>query len=149
MRAVIQRVTQARVVIDGRNVGEIGHGVLVLVGVSRRDGPADVKFVAAKIRDLRIFDDGQGKMNRSLPEAGGSALVVPQFTLYGDCRKGRRPSFDEAAEPAVGRQLYEDVVRDLRANGIQTEVGVFQARMQIELVNDGPVTVLLDSERKF
>jgi D-aminoacyl-tRNA deacylase len=117
--------------------------------VSRRDGPADAQYVAAKLRALRIFDDGQGKMNRSLHETGGAALVVPQFTLYGDCRKGRRPSFDGAAEPALGRQLYEDVVRELRANGVATEVGVFQARMQVELVNDGPVTVLLDSERGF
>ena len=149
MRAVIQRVVSARVIVDGQNVGEIGHGMLVLLGVSRRDGPADAQYVAAKVRELRIFDDGQGKMNRSLHQTGGAVLVVPQFTLYGDCRKGRRPSFDEAAEPTLGRQLYEDVVRELRANGVATEVGVFQARMQVELVNDGPVTVLLDSERGF
>jgi len=147
MRAVVQRVSSARVRVAGAVVGEIARGFLVLVGVAARDGPADVQYVASKVRDLRVFDDERGKMNRSLGEVGGSVLVVSQFTLQGDCRKGRRPSFDAAASPDVARALYEDVVRELRASGLVVETGSFQARMEVELVNDGPVTLLLDSSR--
>jgi D-tyrosyl-tRNA(Tyr) deacylase len=149
MRAVVQRVASARVVVDGETVGAIGRGVLVLLGVGGRDGPADVEYIAGKVRELRIFDDEAGKMNRSVVEAGGAALVVPQFTLYGDCRRGRRPSYDEAAPPALARALYEDVVRRLREAGLAVETGRFQARMQVHLINDGPVTLLLDSQKTF
>ena len=150
MRAVIQRVRSARVVVDGQPIGAIGHGLLVLVGVANEDGPADVQYIAAKVRELRVFEDEAGKMNRSVGEAGGSILVVSQFTLYGDCRKGRRPSFDTAAPPAIARALYDDLVRQLREGGaIPVETGAFQARMDVELVNDGPVTLLLDSEKRF
>ncbi len=150
MRAVVQRVRSARVVVNGEVVGAIDRGLLVLVGVARDDGPADVEYVASKVRDLRIFDDEAGKMNRSVGEAGGAVLVVSQFTLYGDCRKGRRPSFDAAAPAALARALYEDLVRRLREDAaLRVETGAFQARMAVELVNDGPVTVLLDSRRQF
>ena len=149
MRAVVQRVTRASVRVDGRHVGEIGGGLLVLLGVGRDDGPSDAEYVAGKVADLRIFDDGQGKLNRAVDEAGGAVLLVSQFTLYGDCRKGRRPSFDAAAPPDVARALYEDVARRLRGRGLRVETGEFQALMQVELVNDGPVTVLLDSRRGF
>jgi len=150
MRAVVQRVRSARVLVDGKAVGAIGPGLLVLVGVANEDGPADVQFIAAKVRDLRIFEDADGKMNRSVGEAGGAILVVSQFTLYGDCRKGRRPSFDTAAPPSLARALYEDVVRQLRETAaVPVEMGAFQAHMQVELVNDGPVTLLLDSRKGF
>lgn len=145
MRAVIQRVTSARVVVDGRTAGEIGHGILALIGVANEDGPADVQYIAGKLRELRIFADDAGRMNRSIVESGGSLLVVSQFTLVADCRKGRRPSFDAAAPPALAQALYEDVVRRLRDAGLTVETGVFQAHMQVELVNDGPVTFVLDS----
>ncbi|HXH05026.1 MAG TPA: D-aminoacyl-tRNA deacylase, partial [Vicinamibacterales bacterium] len=121
----------------------------VLLGVGGGDGPADVEYIAGKVRVLLIFDDEAGRMNRSVVEAGGAALVVPQFTLYGDCRRGRRPSYDEAAPPALARALYEDVVRRLRDTGLAVETGRFQARMQVHLVNDGPVTLLLDSRKTF
>jgi len=149
VRAVVQRVTRASVRVDGRPVGEIGGGLVVLLGVGRDDGPSDAEYVAAKVADLRIFDDGQGKLNRAVDEAGGAVLLVSQFTLYGDCRKGRRPSFDAAAPPDVARALYEDVARRLRGRGLRVETGEFQALMRVELVNDGPVTVLLDSRRAF
>jgi D-tyrosyl-tRNA(Tyr) deacylase len=149
MRAVVQRVRSACVRVGDEVTGSIGPGLLVLLGVGRRDGPADVQYVAGKLADLRIFEDEKGKMNRSLLEVGGSMLVVPQFTLYGDCRKGRRPSFDAAAPPVLGRQLYEDVVRVLGERGMAVRTGTFQAHMQVELTNDGPVTVLLDSQRAF
>ncbi len=149
MRVVIQRVTSARVRVGEQTTGEIGPGLVVLLGVSREDGPSDVEYIAGKVRDLRIFEDDEGKMNRSVVEAGGAILVVSQFTLHGDVRKGRRPSFDRAAPPDLARQMYEQVVRVLREHGLTVETGVFQAHMQVELVNDGPVTILLDSARTF
>ena len=149
MRAVVQRVLSARVLVGGVVVGEIGPGLVVLLGVASQDTASDVQYIAGKIGDLRIFGDDHGKMNRSVAEAGGGVLIVSQFTLYGDCRKGRRPSFDAAASPPVARALYEDVARLLRDAGLQVETGTFQAVMQVELVNDGPVTVLLDSSRQF
>jgi D-aminoacyl-tRNA deacylase len=149
VRAVVQRVLEARVRVGDRIAGEIGIGLLALVGVAKDDGPADVAYVAAKIRDLRVFDDGNGKMNRHLAEVGGSVLAVSQFTLYGDCRKGRRPSFDHAASAEAGRTLFDAVVAELRAAGVAVETGTFQAYMQVELVNDGPVTVLIDSRKAF
>jgi D-aminoacyl-tRNA deacylase len=149
MRAVVQRVSSASVNVGDRIVGRIHHGLLVLLGVENEDGPADVQYIAGKIGDLRMFEDDAHHMNRSVQDVGGSVLVVSQFTLAGDCRKGRRPSFDAAATPAVARPLYEDVVRELRAKGLQVETGEFKAMMQVSLVNDGPVTLLLDSRRRF
>jgi D-aminoacyl-tRNA deacylase len=149
MRAVVQRVSCASVTVDGRIVGRIGSGLLAFVGVAHDDGPADVQYIAAKIRELRIFPDEQGRMNRSVVEAGGAVLVVAQFTLQADCRKGRRPSFDPAAPPPLARALYEEVIRSLRETGLTVEAGEFQAHMNVELVNDGPVTLLLDSRREF
>jgi D-tyrosyl-tRNA(Tyr) deacylase len=152
VRAVLQRVRSARVLVDGATVGAIGPGLLVLLGVASQDEVADVQYIAGKVRELRIFgdaSDAQGKMNRSVAEAGGEVLMVSQFTLYADCRKGRRPSFDAAATPVVARALYEDVVRTLREAGLRVETGTFQAEMQVELVNDGPVTMLLDSARQI
>ena len=149
MRAVIQRVTQARVTVEDRVTGEIGPGLLVLVGVDQQDGPSDVQYIAAKIRDLRIFSDDAGKMNLSVLDKQGSILVVSQFTLSGDARNGRRPSFATAAPPQIARALYEDVVRELSASGLRVETGEFQAMMQVALVNDGPVTILLDSRKTF
>ena len=149
MRTVIQRVASARVRVGEQTVGEIGPGLLVLVSVAPGDGPRDIEYIAGKVRDVRIFEDDQGKMNRSVVERGGAVLVVSQFTLHGDVRKGRRPSFDKAAPPHLARQMYEDLVRVLRAQGLRVETGAFQAHMQVELVNDGPVTILLDSERTF
>ena len=149
MRGVVQRVHRARVTVGGETAGEIGAGLLLFVGVANDDGPADVEYIASKTRELRIFADGDGRMNRSIAEAGGSILVVSQFTLQGDCRKGRRPSFDGAAPGPLARALYEDVVRRLRDSGLSVSTGVFQADMDVELVNHGPVTVLLDSRRTF
>lgn len=147
MRAVVQRVRSASVRVEGQLVGQIGPGLLAFVGVANDDGPADVQYIAAKIRDLRIFPDEDGKMNRSVGESGGSVLVVSQFTLQADCRKGRRPSFDAAAGPALAQPLYEDVVRQLKEAGLTVATGTFQAHMDVELVNDGPVTMLLDSRK--
>jgi D-aminoacyl-tRNA deacylase len=150
MRAVIQRVTSARVRVGERTVGEIGRGLLVLLGIGRDDTDADIRYVAAKIHDVRVFESDAGKpMDRSVGDVGGAVLVVSQFTLYGDVRKGRRPSFDEAAPPEVARSGYEGVVRELRSTGVTVATGEFQAMMQVELVNDGPVTVLIDSRRQF
>jgi D-tyrosyl-tRNA(Tyr) deacylase len=149
MRAVVQRVRSAEVTADGRVAGRIGPGLLVFVGVADSDGPADAQYITGKIRDLRIFPDDQDRMNRSVVETGGGVLVVSQFTLCADCRKGRRPSFDGAAPPAVAQALYEDVIRELRQAGLNVATGVFQAHMDVALVNDGPVTILLDSQRRF
>jgi D-tyrosyl-tRNA(Tyr) deacylase len=150
MRAVIQRVTSARVRVGQRVTGEIERGLLVLLGVGRGDTLDDVHYIAGKIRDLRLFESAAGKpMDRSVPDIGGAVLVVSQFTLYGDVRKGRRPSFDEAAAPSDARDLYEAVVRELQAAHVPVSTGEFQAMMQVELVNDGPVTVLVDSKRQF
>jgi D-aminoacyl-tRNA deacylase len=149
MRAVVQRVRRATVTVADAVCGEIGPGLLVFVGVANDDGPSDVEYIAAKTRDLRVFPDHEGHMNRSIVESGGSVLVVSQFTLLGDCRKGRRPSFDAAAPGAIARALYEDVVRRLRDIGLQVSTGVFQADMDVRLVNDGPVTLLLDSRKEF
>ena len=145
----MQRVTSARVTVGERTTGEIGQGLLVLVGVEQGDGPTDIQYVAAKIRDLRIFPDDSGKMNRSVLDITGEVLVVSQFTLSGDARNGRRPSFASAAPPEIARALYEDVVRELQASGLRVATGEFQAMMQVALVNDGPVTILLDSRKTF
>ena len=149
MRSVVQRVTSARVRVGDRIVGEIGRGLLVFAGVERGDGPGDIAYIAGKINDLRIFEDTAGKMNLSLGEAGGSALVVSQFTLCGDCRRGRRPSFDDAESPAMAKPLYEALLNALRQLRVNVEVGEFQAHMDVELTNDGPVTILLDSRRRW
>ena len=150
MRAVVQRVSEARVRVGNRTTGEIGRGLLVLVGLGRDDGSDDVKYVVGKVRDARLFESEDGKpMDRSVLEVGGAVLVVSQFTLYGDIRKGRRPSFDAAAPPRVARALYEDLVRELRAVPLPVATGEFQAMMRVELVNDGPVTILIDSARQF
>jgi D-tyrosyl-tRNA(Tyr) deacylase len=149
MRAVVQRVASASVSVGGEVVGRIGAGLLVFVGVASSDGPADVHYIGSKICDLRIFADEQGRMNRSVVDAGGALLVVSQFTLLADCRKGRRPSFDGAAPPALAEALYDELVRVVRERGLTVATGVFQAHMEVALVNDGPVTMLLDSRRGF
>jgi D-tyrosyl-tRNA(Tyr) deacylase len=156
MRAVVQRVTSASVATGDReaeqSVARIGAGLLVFVGVERGDGPTDVQYVAGKVRGLRVFEDpaAAGRhLTRSVSEVGGAVLVVSQFTLAGDCRKGRRPSFDAAASPETARPLYEDVVRELRSGGLDVATGEFQAMMRVSLVNDGPVTLLLDSRKQF
>ena len=149
MRAVIQRVTSARVTVGDRVTGQIAAGLLVLLGVDHADGLSDVQYIAAKIRDLRIFADDAGKMNLSVLDRSGAVLVVSQFTLSGDARNGRRPSFVTAAPPQIAKALYEDVVRELTASGLHVETGEFQAMMQVALVNDGPVTILLDSRKTF
>ena len=145
MKAVIQRVTRASVEVDGTIVGKIGHGLLVLLGVAKGDGETDGRYLVEKIRTLRIFSDEQGKMNRSLADIGGSVLLVSQFTLLGRMANGRRPSFDEAAPPDEAKRLYEAVATDVRTQGSPVEIGVFAAHMQVELLNDGPVTFVLDS----
>ena len=150
MRAVVQRVIEARVRVGDRVTGEIPRGLLVLVGIGRDDNLEDVWYMAGKIRDARVFEGENGKpMDRSVVDAGGAVLVVSQFTLYGDMRKGRRPSFDAAAAPEAARSLYEDLVRELRAVPLPVAIGEFQALMRVELVNDGPVTILIDSARQF
>jgi len=144
MRALLQRVTEARVTVDGRVTGEIGAGLLVLLGVSRVDTEADAEFVARKVLNLRIFEDENSKMNRSLLDTGGAMLVVSQFTLYGDCRKGRRPSFDDAAPAEQARALYDHFVV-LARGSVRVETGIFQAHMAVSLVNDGPVTLIVET----
>jgi D-tyrosyl-tRNA(Tyr) deacylase len=149
MRAIIQRVKSAQVCVDGRLTGKIGKGLLVLLGVGRGDGENDLSYLASKIPELRIFEDDSGKFNRSLREISGEMLVVSQFTLYGDCRKGRRPSFTEAEEPNIANNLYERFVSKLRGQGISVQTGEFQAHMEVHLINDGPVTLLLDSKQTY
>jgi D-tyrosyl-tRNA(Tyr) deacylase len=149
VRAVVQRVSSASVRVDGAVVGEIGRGLLVLLGVARDDTADDASLAAAKIAGLRIFDDEAGKMNLAVADAGGSVLVVSQFTLLGDCRGGRRPSYLDAAPPETANPLYETVVAALRATGLTVATGVFRAHMDVALVNDGPVTLLLDSRKAF
>jgi D-tyrosyl-tRNA(Tyr) deacylase len=149
MRAVVQRVKRAEVRVGEEVVGRINSGLVVLLGVGKDDTPACGEALAEKIANLRVFDDGQGRMNRSLLECAGQVLCVSQFTLYGDCRKGRRPSYDQAAGPEHALLLYESFVKSLRQQGIPTETGRFRAMMDVELVNDGPVTLLLDSDRLF
>ena len=149
MRAVVQRVTSARVTVDDRPVGSIGRGLLVLVGIARDDGGASVTWLVDKIVGLRVFPDDGGRMNRSLLEVDGGVLLVSQFTLYGDCRRGCRPSFDGAAAPAEARALYEELVEGFRGRGVEVETGTFQAHMRVHSINDGPVTILLDTGKAF
>jgi D-tyrosyl-tRNA(Tyr) deacylase len=149
MRAVVQRVSRARVTVKDWTSGEIGLGLLVLLGVGHDDTEADATYLAEKIAGLRIFEDHDGKMNRGVIDVGGSVLAVSQFTLYGDVRRGKRPSFDAAAPPDVARRLYEFFIQQIQALGLRCETGRFQEMMQVELVNEGPVTILLDSKKEF
>lgn len=149
MRAVVQRVTRASVSVDGAVTGEIGPGLMVLLGVGQGDGPSDVATIADKVANLRIFDDAAGQMNRSVLDVGGAVLVVSQFTLYGDARNGRRPGYTAAARPEEANPLYERVVEALRAAGLTVATGVFRTTMEVALVNHGPVTILLDSRKLF
>jgi D-tyrosyl-tRNA(Tyr) deacylase len=149
MRAVVQRVSRAKVTVNGQLSGEIGLGLLVLLGVGHEDSETDATYLAEKISGLRVFEDSDGKMNRSVQDVGGSVLAVSQFTLYGDVRRGKRPSFDAAAPPEQARRLYELFVERIRAAGLHCETGRFQEMMQVELVNHGPVTILLDSRKAF
>jgi D-tyrosyl-tRNA(Tyr) deacylase len=146
MRLVIQRVKESKVTVDGSTIGSIGNGLVVLIGVSREDTSAAADYLVDKLLGVRIFADDSGKMNRNVVESGGALLLVSQFTLYGDCRKGRRPSFDRAAPPQIARALYEYFVESARRGPVPVETGVFQATMELHLVNDGPVTILLDSD---
>ncbi len=149
MRAVIQRVSSARVIIEGKEYSRIGPGLLVLVGIEKDDQDEDAEALARRIIELRIFEDDAGKMNRSIAETGGQVLAVSQFTLLGDCRKGRRPSFDPAAPPDLARTLYQKFVNEIDALGVPVATGVFQAMMDVELTNQGPVTFILDSRKRF
>jgi D-tyrosyl-tRNA(Tyr) deacylase len=149
MRACIQRVVSASVTVDEQIVGEIARGFVVLLGVAHEDTADDVRYLADKTINLRVFEDDEGKMNRSLREAGGAMLVVSQFTLLGDCRKGRRPSFIDAAPPELADDLYRRFVERVKCSGVEVATGVFRARMDVALVNDGPVTILLDSKKLF
>jgi D-tyrosyl-tRNA(Tyr) deacylase len=147
--SVVQRVASASVTVDGAVTGRIDRGLVVLVGIARGDGPADLDYTASKVVGLRIFADDEGRMNRSVVDVAGALLVVSQFTLLGDARKGRRPAFDAAAPPEDARALYDALIARLKATGVPVETGVFQASMSVALVNDGPVTLLLDSRRTF
>ena len=149
MRAVVQRVKEASVAVEGQEVGRIDQGILVLLGVGHKDGPEDAKYMAEKVVHLRIFADEQGKMNKSVLDVDGGLLAVSQFTLWGDCRKGRRPSFVAAAEPAKAEALYEAFIDHARSLGVTVASGRFQEMMEVSLVNDGPVTLLLDSKKEF
>ena len=149
MRAVIQRVSSARVLIEGQEYSRIGAGILVLLGVEKEDNTEDAQLLARRIVELRIFEDEAGKMNRSIADEGGQILAVSQFTLLGDCRKGRRPSFDPAAPPDIARTLYEQFVKEVDRLGVLVVTGVFQAMMDVELTNQGPVTFILDSRKRF
>lgn len=149
MRVIVQRVTHARVRVDARTLGEIGKGMVIFVGMAAGDGPDDVRYLADKIQSLRIFEDESGKMNCSIREIGGSLLCVSQFTLFGDCRKGNRPSFTAAARPEMAAELYLDFCSALKERGLHVETGQFGAMMQVEMENDGPVTIMLDSKKLF
>lgn len=149
MRCVVQRVSRASVTVEGKTTGEVEKGYMVLVGVEQGDGEADMRYCAEKVAGLRVFEDGEGKMNLSVKDVGGAVLAVSQFTLLGDARHGRRPSFSNAARPEEANALYEDFCQALRAAGIRVETGVFQTHMEVSLVNDGPVTILLDSRKGF
>ncbi|MCR3956564.1 MAG: D-aminoacyl-tRNA deacylase [Gudongella sp.] len=149
MRAVVQRVTQAKVIVDDENVGEIDKGLLVYLGVGESDTETDLEYMVNKVTGLRIFEDDNGKMNLSIQDIGGEILAISQFTLYGDARKGKRPSFTDAASPEVGDRLYERFIARTTEMGIRTESGVFGAHMMVDYVNDGPVTILLDSTKLF
>jgi D-aminoacyl-tRNA deacylase len=149
MRAVVQRVSRAKVTVEGRITGEIGAGLLVLLGVSHNDTTSSADYLVDKVLGLRIFEDDAGKMNRSVVDIGGAVLAVSQFTLFGDIRRGKRPSFDDAARPEKAKELYDYFVAKLRAAGMRCETGIFQAMMDVELVNSGPVTILIDSEKSF
>ena len=149
MRAVVQRVTQACVTVEGETVGAIGPGLMVLIGVSREDADKDLRYIVEKVQNLRVFDDENGVMNRSVLDVGGSILAVSQFTLFGDARGGRRPSYFTAAGPEMANEFYERAVAAWRQNGIHVETGRFRTEMKVSLVNDGPVTILLDSEKTF
>ena len=149
MRAVIQRVKSASVTVEREVVSEIGKGLLVFLGVAEEDTPADVDYMASKIANLRIFEDNEGRMNLSVLDIGGEALVVSQFTLYGDCRKGRRPSFIHAARPEKADPLYQAFMDEISRLGVPVKAGIFQAMMDVELINDGPVTMMLDSNKLF
>ncbi len=147
MRAVIQRVSRAEVAVDGKTIGKIGAGLLVFLGAGDGDTETDLRYIADKTVGLRIFSDEDGKMNLSVKDIGGEILVISQFTLYGDCRKGKRPSFTAAMEPVAAEKMYEDFIRRMESEGIKTEHGSFGADMKVELLNDGPVTILLDSSK--
>lgn len=149
MRAVIQRVSRAAVTVEERVTGQIERGLLVFWGVGKQDGPVDVDFLADKIANLRIFPDDSGKMNLSVTDIGGGVLLISQFTLFGNCRKGRRPDFTEAGDPETAKQLYTQMIETIRSKGLTIETGVFAAHMDIDSVNDGPVTLLLDSQKGF
>lgn len=149
MRSVVQRVSKAAVQVNGQVIGETRMGILALIGIGLDDGSEDIRWMADKLIGLRIFEDQEGKMNLSLPEVGGEMLLVSQFTLFGDCRKGKRPSFSHAAPPERAKEIFEELVANLRHQGIRVETGEFQAHMEVTLVNDGPVTILLDSKRNF
>ena len=149
MRAVVQRVASASVTVDGKLISEIGKGLLIFHGVAHEDTSADLDYLTNKVANLRVFEDDEGRMNRSLLEIGGEALLVSQFTLYGDCRKGRRPSFIDAAPPDKAEEFYQQFICALSNTGISVRAGIFQAMMDVELVNDGPVTILLDSSKLF
>lgn len=149
MRAVIQKVSRAKIIVNGETISEIGPGLLALIGIGREDGEKDMAYLADKIPNLRIFEDGEGKLNRSVSDVGGEILLVSQFTLYGNAQHGRRPSFIEAAPPEEARPIYERLLGIFREKGVSLKTGIFQAHMEIELVNDGPVTLLLDSKKGF
>ena len=149
MRAVVQRVKSASVTVGGELISEIGSGLLIFLGVSKNDQREDINYLTQKVANLRIFRDEEGKMNKSLLDIGGSALIVSQFTLYGDCRKGRRPSFIEASPPEKANKLYEEFIYMLKELGVNGKGGKFQAMMDVQLINDGPVTMLLDSSKLF
>lgn len=149
MRAVVQRVAGASVLVNGHVIGSIDRGVVVLLGIGRRDTEAETGWLAEKIIHLRIFEDEAGKMNRSLKDIDGDMLIVSQFTLFGDCRKGRRPGYSEAAAPETAKPLYESFIRRVDSAGIRTATGIFQETMQVSLINDGPVTLLIDSDKTF